>query len=628
MCGIAGWFARAPDARPDRAALERMTRALAHRGPDGAGLTEAGACALGHRRLSIVDLAGGAQPMQTPDGRYTMTYNGEVYNHADLRARLTREGHVFRTRCDTEAVLYAYAAYGEQCVELLHGMFAFAVWDRETETLFLARDRLGQKPLFYEETEQGLRFASELHALADAPGFDPALDPEALHLYLTYLYVPGPRTIYRAARSLPPAHAARVTREGMRTWRYWRANHARKTDLDYSAARDEVRARVVRAASRRLMSDVPLGAFLSGGLDSSVTVAALAQAQGPGLATFTIGSQAPRYDERAYAAAVARRHGTAHHERVAGPQSLARLRGLLHACGQPFADSSILPTHQVCAFAREHVTVALSGDGADEAFAGYERYTALRLAALFDRLPRRVRRALGRAARALLPRGADERTRASRARRFFGLLRAEGLDRYLAAVARWRAEDRARVYGPRLQAAAAQVPVGEPLAQACEALTARDPVERWMELEARTYLPEDVLAKVDRAGMAVSLEVRSPFLDHELVEFAAGLPMDWKLKGRTRKHILADAFADALPPQVRGRPKMGFGIPVAAWLRGALADEAHAALTGEAMREADLFRADGVEALWRAHQAGREDASYRIWALLCYAWWREGARPD
>ncbi|MFH0911811.1 MAG: asparagine synthase (glutamine-hydrolyzing) [Planctomycetota bacterium] len=625
MCGICGIFSPDPRARPDAALAERMNRTLAHRGPDGSGVLSRGPCVLGHRRLSIIDLAGGAQPMETPDGRYAVTYNGEVYNHRDLRLELEARGHRFRTRCDTEVVLRAYAEYGEACVDRLIGMFAFVVHDRESNELFLARDRLGQKPLYYMEQGGEFLFASEIPALALAPRFDASLDLASLHLYLAYLYVPSPRTIYAAVRSLPPAHAARVTARGMALRRYWRPEYSAKREVGYEEARAEVRRRVVEAAERRLMSDVPLGAFLSGGLDSTVTVAALSEASGGAISTFTIGSDDPRYDERAFAGEAARRFGTRHHVRVAEPRSLKHLEMLLQRCGQPFADSSILPTYMVSAFAREHVTVALSGDGADELFAGYDRYVALRLSGFLGRLPLSLRRAVAKAARALLPARANERTLAGRLRRFFQVAERSGLEQYLSAVARWRAEDSGAVYGPLLRDAAAGTPVASPLSALMESLTARDPVEKWMEIESLTYLPEDVLAKVDRASMAVSLEVRSPFLDHTLVEYVASLPFDWKLKGSERKHILKDAFRDVLPESIQRRGKMGFGVPVGEWLRGELRGLAREVLLAPGADCGGLFRPEGVRALLEAHLARQRDASYELWALLCFHLWRRGA---
>ena len=619
MCSIAGVIGTG-ETMAARAAVAAMNRVQRHRGPDGEGLAVCGCAVLGHRRLAIIDPAGGAQPMTDESGRITIVCNGEIYNHETLREELAARGHHFQSRCDAEVLPHLYEEYGDGFVERLEGMFAFALFDANSGHLLLARDRAGQKPLHYFVSGGTLVFASELAALKCHPDFPAELDPRAISEYLSLLFVPAPRTVYRHVRQVPPAHTLTFdpVSGAVAEKRYWRPDWSRRTRLSFSEAAEQLREETRHAVRARLMADVPLSVFLSGGVDSAVIAAFAAAERAPEPTNaFTIGFDERAYDERdaakRSAAFIRSQTGGAlvQHVRAVDPGNFDTLVELAGHFGQPYADASMLPTALLSRFAREESALALSGDAADELFAGYERYLACRLAARFDRLPAALRRGLFRTLAHTLPeRG--ERTLPGRLRRLL-LLPAESPERrYFAILDRCGRTLKNQLAGERLREAAAR--------DAAEAfdfeLTAETLLGRLQETDFYGYLPSDILPKVDIASMAAGLEVRSPFLDHRIIEFAASLPDDWKLRGRERKYIFRRAYAGLVPEELWDAPKKGFGVPVAQWLRKRWQEPVRARLFGGALD--GWVREPAVRTLWREHQSGR-DRSYPLFALLMLA---------
>jgi len=622
MCGIAGFVGRqAASAPPLEAALDFLHA----RGPDARGLWHEREVALGHTRLSIIDLATGQQPMQSADGRHAIVFNGEIYNFRELRAELLRDGVALRTQSDTEVLLACYARLGaEACLARLRGMFAFAVWDRREATLTLARDRLGVKPLVYAQTADGFVFASEIGALFEmAPGLSRAPDLQSLDAYLTLQYVPSPRTGFAAVRKLPPAHCLRV-RAGVAETprRYWQVDPCRRTSLSFAEACEAVREKLLEATRLRLIAEVPLGAFLSGGIDSSITVAAMTRLQTAPVKTFAIGFEEQRFNELPHAREVARHLGTEHHEFIVRADAAAALPQLIEHLGEPLADDSILPTYFVSRETRRHVTVALTGDGGDESFAGYRRFYQIELLERIERLgllP--IWRGLRRATVALENRlrgGGRAPFPASRADQALYL---QGLHRYLHLLAHFTLEERHALYTPEFRQAAGEAAALAFVQQRHAATLGADPLTRYLLLDLTTFLPEAVLAKVDIASMQNSLECRSPFLDHELVELAASLPAHWKLRFRQQhKHILRRAFAAWLPPGLFDRPKQGFSAPLALWLKHQLQPLAQRRLIDERAL-ARLIRQREIERIVQGHFCGTAPSGRRVWALLVLAEW-------
>jgi asparagine synthase (glutamine-hydrolysing) len=622
MCGIAGFVSRAGEPA-DRDVLARMTATLAHRGPDGEGLYVDGPAALGHRRLSIIDLAGGAQPMANEDGSVWVTYNGELYNEPELRRGLLARGHVFRTSCDTESLVHLYEEHGPDFVRLLNGMFALALWDRRRSRLVLARDRMGQKPLYYLETPGGgLVFGSEPKALLQHPDVPRRLDPAGLARYLFYEYLPAPHTIWAGMRKLPHAHVL-VWEEGRATRaRYWQPPQPSAEPawppFEVSAERFWVEFRDAVARHRR--SDVPLGVFLSGGIDSSSVAAALTELEpARDVRTFSIGFEDPSFDESAHARTVARLLGTDHHERIFSARTVYELLPEVAAwLDEPFGDASVLPTHLLSRFARGEVKVTLGGDGADELFAGYPTFHAERAAVFFRKLPRPARTLAG-AAVGRLPvdhgnisldfqlkqflRGAAEAPPLAH-QRWLGSFSGPEIARLL------NAGDLCDVEAEHLHRAAGLAPDA-------------DPLTRSLALYQDTYLPEDILTKVDRSSMAVGLEVRAPFLDAALVDTIQEMPAVFKYGRNRTKRLLKRAAAGRLPAAILGRRKKGFGIPVARWLRGPLAPLLDSLLGRERLQRQGLFRPDEVARRVREHREGTRDHRKPLWTLLMFQLWYE-----
>ena len=630
MCGITGAIWTNSTKEITASVLDRMTDLLSHRGPDDRGTwhraasTERPGVALGHRRLSIIDLAGGRQPMETEDGSLRVVFNGEIYNYVELRRDLEAKGHRFRTQSDTETLLHLYEELGPDFVRELGGMFALALWDSRENRLVLARDRLGQKPLVYRLEPDRLLFASELKSLLAVPGLPRKVDPDAIDAYLTYQYVPHPRTILEGFAKLPPGHMAVYEGGNLRIEPYWTPDFGVEEDCDFAAASEELRELLTASVKRRLRSDVPLGAFLSGGVDSTIIVGLMQRLSDEPVRTFSIGFSEAEYDETRFAREVSERFGTIHQEFRVEPDAVHILDRLVWHYDEPFADSSAVPTWYVSQMTREHVTVALSGDGGDELFAGYPRYKATWLAQAFDRLPRFVRRmAAGRYWQSL-PASPRQKSLRRRFKRFVECLAKEPIPRYLDWIAIFNDTRRAALYN---DAFAERLRDFRPIAfleTAFAKAGGRDPVTATSLADLITYLPCDLMTKTDIASMAHGLECRQPLLDHTVVEAAIRLPGGFKFHRGEGKVIFKETFADLLPDTVRKRPKMGFGVPLDYWFRGPLNDVAREMLLDPAAHIAEYFRPEPIRQLLDEHAAGRFDHGYRLWAMLFLErWFRE-----
>ena len=631
MCGIAGIVDL--QARPVEPSLvRRLCDVLAHRGPDDEGYYVKGPAALGQRRLAILDLAGGRQPMGNEDGTVWITFNGEIYNFRELRARLEGLGHRFATRSDTEAIVHAYEQYGPECVEELRGMFAFALWDEPGRMLFLARDRVGKKPLFYAEVDGQWVFASELQALLEHPGLAREMDWAALDDYLTYGYVPAPKTIFRGVHKLPPGHWLTVRlRPGesggpkVHVERYWHLAYEPKVRLSEEDAADGL-LEVLREAIRlRMIADVPLGALLSGGIDSSIVVALMSQLSDRPVKTFSIGFDDQEFNELPHARRVAQRCGTEHHELIVRPNALEVLPTLVRHYGEPYADSSAIPSYYVAKLTREHVKVALNGDGGDECFAGYERYVGGLAADRYGRIPAVVRRLAIEPLSRLIPTSAPRRSRLRQARRFLEVAGQPAPQRYLRWIGYVPTTEKAALYSPDFQEQLAGHRAESWLWEMWERLTAAGlgPLDRMLALDVESYLPYDLLVKMDIATMANSLEARSPFLDHHVMEFCARLPVSYKLRGMRLKHLLKKAGAELLPPETLTRRKMGFGVPVGDWMRGELRSWMEDLLLSPRALKRGYFQPEALRQVVDRHLEGREDRAFELWALLWLELWHQ-----
>lgn len=616
MCGIAGML-RQDGTAPSESLICAMTRVLSHRGPDGEGFYRDGPVALGHRRLAIIDLVTGSQPMGSEDGALWLSYNGEIYNFRELRQELMARGHRFRTTSDTEVILRGYEAWGVDVLPRLRGMFAFALWDGRRGELLLARDRLGIKPLVYAWDGRCLRFASEIKAILQDPEVPRSLDWAALCDYFVHLYIPAPRTIFSAIRKLPPAsylvcRAAGGSPEIRRYWTLRPAFEETRTEDEWVERLDQLLEETIRL---HMVSDVPLGAFLSGGLDSSTVVAYMTRASSQPIKTFSIGFDEADYDELRYARLVARRYGTEHVELVVKPDVVALLPRLAWQLDEPFADASAIPTYCVARLTREHVTVALSGDGGDENFAGYRRYLeAAHLARLADRPPLTLLRPLLRSLAGLWPPGL-------RGGGYLRLLGTPPVERYFRLMSYQREDTLARLLAPEVTAHVDPRPDPGQYLRLARECTFGDALTRLRYVDVHHYLPDDILTKVDRTSMLVSLESRVPLLDHVLVEFVAAIPERLKLRRGETKYILKRSVTPLLPSQVLSRPKMGFGVPLATWFRGPLRELVCDLLLSARLRQRGIVQAREVKALLEAHMRGRRDCSSQLWSLLCFELW-------
>jgi asparagine synthase (glutamine-hydrolysing) len=607
MCGICGLYA--PHSEPQPGLVDAMRARIRHRGPDQGGTDALGRVVLGHQRLCVVDLETGEQPVANERGDVVAVFNGELYNFRELRRSLA--AHEIRGTGDTPVIPHLYEEHGLGFVERLEGMFALALWDAGRQRLVLARDRLGKKPLVWTRLPDGtFAFASELKAFLELPDFRAEPDLAALDAYLALGYVPRERTGLLGVHRLLPGHLLVVEGTTERAERYWRPDANDNLSLDEGGWLERVREEVDAAVRRRLVADVPLGALLSGGIDSAIVVARMAQASSEPVRTFTVGFPDERYDERRYARAVAERWDTRHEEIVVEPDAAETVFRLADSFDEPLGDEAALPLFSICEAAREHVTVALVGDGGDEAFAGYERYAATRIA---DRLPRRTAGAGARLLRALPGRG-ERRSSAVRAARLLEAAAAAPSERYGRLMEVFPPALRVRLWSDDALAELA------PLARADELLgpPSAPGVAGLQRLDVDTYLPGDLLPKSDMASMAHSLELRSPFLDHRVVELGLALPSSLRMQGRTGKVALRRAFAADLPEIVAGGGKRGFGVPLAHWFRGELRD-----LTADVLRRSELLRPDAAESLLREHASGRADHGHRLWCLLVLELWQQ-----
>ncbi|MGH6900729.1 MAG: XrtA/PEP-CTERM system amidotransferase [Geminicoccaceae bacterium] len=622
MCGFVGIFDPRGGAPIDRALLVRMNRTQTHRGPDGEGTYLAPGIGLGHTRLAIIDLDTGAQPMFNEDCSVVVVYNGEIYNFRDLRRDLCARGHRFATASDTEVIVHAWEEWGESCVARLRGMFAFALWDERQKILFLARDRIGIKPLHHAMLPDGrLAFASELKALLAHPDLPRRIEPGAIEDYLAYGYVPDPKSIYQGVSKLRPGHwlAWRVGETAPRQQSYWQLRFAARPELTAARAADELLERLEEAVAMRLVADVPLGAFLSGGIDSSAVVAMMRRQSSTPPDTCAIGFEESDHDESHFAREVALACGTRHHLGRTRSRDLDVIERLPLIYDEPFADSSALPTVQLCALTRQIVKVALSGDGGDELFAGYRRYRwHVYEERVRQMLPAGIRRPLFGLLGVLYPK-LDWAPQPMRLKATLCELALDAADAYFQSVSITSDALRRRLYAPELRRELQGYDAVEVIRAHWRETEGQHPLDQAQYADIMTYLPGDILTKVDRASMAHALEVRVPFLDHPLVEWAATLPHQLRLNARGSKYVLRRALQPCLPAPVLRRAKMGFAVPLAAWLRGPLLRSVSNALAEPAFAQSGLFDMAEVWRLIDRHRGGRSDHSRAIWALFMLA---------
>jgi asparagine synthase (glutamine-hydrolysing) len=621
MCGIAGIVALHPRATVDPVPMRKLLACVRHRGPDDEGMFAAPGIVLGHRRLAVIDVAHGRQPLHGRRDTTVVVANGEIYNYRELAAELRAGGSRFRTESDSEVVAHAWDAWGDACLDRFDGMFALAIWDGAARRLLLARDRMGEKPLYYSTGAGLLIFASELSALIAHPAIAARIDLNALRTYLALEYVPAPDTLVDGVRKLEPGQALALERGSIRTFHYWSIDPATsRPHVTMHEAAAELRQRLEHAVRARLVSDVPLGIFLSGGIDSSA-IAALAARHGA-LETFSIGFDEPSFDESAYARAVAAHIGSRHRTRmVRAPEMGDIVPDLGAILDEPIGDASIVPTHILSRFAREHVTVALGGDGGDELFAGYPMHRAHRVAPIARGMPRPLLDLAHRAA-AAIPVRHENFTFGFRAMTFLRGAAAPPPVNHGLWLSSFSPGEQARLLLPDVLRATDGVDPFEPLRRQWARSAHAEPLARATHLDATTYLPGGVLTKVDRASMAVALEVRAPFLARDVVEFAFAVPDRLRMRGLTGKRLLRAAVRDLLPAHILARPKKGFGMPVGAWLRGALRPLLHDLLGQDAVRAAGLFDPGEVQRLVYRHERGVQDLRKPLWTLLVLELWR------
>lgn len=621
MCGIVGIFDIREKREINRDLLSRMNETQFHRGPDEGGLHIEAGLGFGHRRLSIIDLASGQQPMVSRDKNVVLTYNGEVYNFPELRQELEALGYSFATHCDTEVILYGWHAWGESCVDKFRGMFAFAIWDRDRQTLFLARDRLGVKPLYYAELANGqFIFGSELKSLQQHPELPKELDPTAIEDYFGFGYVPDPKTIYKNVYKLAPGYCLAIKR-GSRSYRprqYWDVDFTPRPPEDEQATAAELIERLREAVKIRMVADVPLGAFLSGGVDSSAIVAMMAGLSAAPVNTCSISFGDPAFNEAQFAAQVAERYHTAHRVEQVDSDDFSLIDRLSGLYDEPYADSSALPTYRVCELAKKQVTVVLSGDGGDENLAGYRRH---RWHTYEERmrswLPNGIRKPVFGLLAQVYPK-ADWAPKIFRAKSTFESISRDPMEGYFHSVSFLSNELRNKLFSDRLKRDLQGYQAVEVFRRHIDKAPVDSPLSMVQYLDIKTYLPGDILTKVDRASMAHALEVRVPLLDHKLVEWMAGLQPDLKLKGREGKYIFKKSLENYLSNDILYRPKMGFSVPLNAWFKGPLKEQMRTALLGESMMQCGLFDPAFLQQMVKHHESGLRDYSSPIWSLLMF----------
>jgi len=644
MCGICGEIDFSNEnIRPGP--IQRMCEVLTHRGPDDEGMVflrgdrvyeakshfpadvggrgfEVG---LGHRRLSIIDLSEAAhQPMANEDGQIWVVYNGEIYNYQGLREQLEKKGHVFKSRSDTEVILHAYEEWGVECLNRFRGMFAFGLWDNRVRRLFLARDRLGKKPLVYSQRNGRFAFASEIKALLQVPWVERRVNPLAIHHYLTYQYIPSPETIFQSINKLPPAHYLLCDSKGnIRVERYWKLDGSaeKKSPSDLEGLSRIIKEKLEESVKLRLISDVPLGAFLSGGIDSSLIVGIMAKNGGPPVKTFSIGFEEQDFSELTYARLVAKHFATDHNEFVVRPDAIEILPKLVWYYNEPFGDSSAIPTYYVSKITSNHVKVVLTGDAGDENFAGYPRYLRSKYVSWFTQLPEKLRRKLLPDFLRLLSISPWRRKSLNRLADFMEMLSSHQGRNYAEQIKIFNEMERKSLYTEEFLREVIEEDPLDYLIEKYEEADTKDPLEKLLFLDMTTYLPEDLLVKVDIATMANSLEARVPFLDHELVEEVAKIPFRLKLRGSTAKYILKKAYSDFLPETILKRKKMGFGVPLARWFRKELKEFSREILLDPQTLGRGYFKKEGIERMLDDHTRERYDHSAKIWALLFLEMW-------
>ena len=631
MCGISGLFDTRGKRDFPRELITRINDIQAHRGPDDFGLHLEPGVAFGHRRLSVIDLATGHQPQFNEDNSVAIVFNGEIYNYQELVPELQALGHQFRSKSDTEVIVHAWEAWGPACVNRLRGMFAFVIWDRNQQTLFLARDRLGVKPLFYSVLPDGtFIFGSELKVITAHPNFQRKVDPLAVEEFFALGYVVDPRCIYSNARKLSAAHTLTI-RYGQtipEPQAYWDVHFSLNNPIGPEEAQDELRSRIDESVRLRMIADVPLGAFLSGGVDSSVVVASMAQQSALPVQTCAIGFDDPQFNEAAYAQQVASRYGTEHHLQIQKGDDFDLIDTLARHYDEPFADSSAMPTYRVCEMARRHVTVALSGDGGDESFGGYRRYRLHMMEELGrNTLPLGIRKPLFGALGRIYPK-ADWAPRAFRAKTTFQALALDSSEAYMHSMSVLRADEREALYSDAFKKQLGGYRALEVFKHHASRAKTDDPLALIQYLDYKTWLVSDINTKVDRASMAHSLEVREPLMDHKLVEWLATLPTSLKIKGQEGKWLLKKAYEPKLPHDILYRPKMGFSVPLAKWLRGPLRQRMEQAVLGPQVLATGYFNRGVLQQMVEQHSSGLRDHSAPLWMLIMFdAFLRHSTSP-
>jgi asparagine synthase (glutamine-hydrolysing) len=621
MCGLVGVYYFDKNHPVDRALLEKQNETLLHRGPDAGGVFTDPGVGLAHRRLSIIDVSGGVQPMWDVEDRVGVVFNGEIYNYRELRGQLEAKGHRFQTDSDTETIIHSYREWGDSCVERFRGMFAFAVYDRRTRAMLIARDRLGKKPLYYLRDQERVLFASELKAILADPSVPRAIEPTAVADYFAYNYVPGPKTILQGISKLPAAHLMVLTAEGVTIKPYWDVDFSQVDEsptIDQRA--DELEAELQESVRLRLRSDVPLGAFLSGGIDSSLVVALMARQLDRPVKTHTIGFTEAEYDEREYAKETAELFDTDHVEKVVSADAASALDRLSWFYDEPFGDSSALPTYYLCGATRERVTVALSGDGGDESFAGYRRYVfAMIEEEVRNRLPRFLRQSFVKPLAKVYPK-ADYLPQFLRAKATLTNIGESHERAYFLSLTQ---KGQRRFLSPDFLSGLGGYDPYQCFEAHLQRCTSNDPLARLQYVDLKLYLCDDILVKVDRASMAHALEVRVPILDHKVVELAARMPSRYKLEGSDTKRVLKRVAARLLPPKIFDRKKMGFVLPIPEWFRGGLKERAEAVFFDRPGGRSGLIDTAGLRRMWYEHQLGVSNHATSLWSILMFERWAD-----
>lgn len=621
MCGIVGTVKS--NLRPvSSEIIEKMNRCIVHRGPDDDGFFIKENVGLAMRRLSIIDVAHGKQPMFSGDRTKAIVYNGEVYNFQELKADLEKRGHVFETNSDTEVIVHLYDEYGADCVNYLRGMFAFAIWDETDKSLFIARDRVGKKPLLYSHQPNGdLIFGSEFTALLAHPDISREVDVQAIDAYLSFLCVPAPLTAYKSIRKLEPAHWMRWKNGEIRTQRYWSPDFSKKITISEAEAIDETTRLLRESVKMRMISEVPLGAFLSGGVDSSAVVALMAEASSQPVKTFSIGFEEQDFSELKYAKIVAEHVGAEYNEFIVKPDALEVLPTLVEHYGEPYADSSAIPTYYVAKETRKHVTVALNGDGGDESFAGYERYAAMRIAEKYYKIPAALRKTFIENAVELIPTSEIKRSRARDLKRFVKAASLPRVERYFRWVSAIDRNSKTELYTADFANKLNGVNAADHIGAWFDKANGSGILDATLLTDQMTYLPNDLLVKVDIASMANSLEARSPLLDHHIIEFAASLPENLKMKRFETKSLLKKVAAQFVPKDVIYRRKMGFGVPVGNWFRSNMKDFIREVLLSEKSLQRGVIKSEMLARYVNDHIEAKRDYTYQIWTLLMLELW-------